>query len=77
MDARDFHHALRIIHCLGQTDLEAADVINENWGTPEASSRDQLGEFFDGRFTEILRMPDENFNRLFAHIEAKIARGKS
>ncbi|EKF40865.1 hypothetical protein NA8A_18277 [Nitratireductor indicus C115] len=71
MNPRDFHNALRIVHCLGLTDLQSAGVVDENWGTPEASNRDQIAAFFDDRFTEILRMPDANFDRLCKLIESR------
>jgi hypothetical protein len=65
-----FHNALRILNSIQEDDLRAAGVIDENWGTPEASDRDQLLAFVVQPSAEALRMPDANFDRLFALIES-------
>lgn len=72
MNAQEFHHALRIMVSMGENDLRAAGVIDGNWGEFEASSRDQLGDFFANPWAEAIRMPDANFTRLFAFIEKKL-----
>ena len=69
--AAAFHNALRIMNGIDYADLNTAGVINENWGTPEASDRDQIASFFDDPFYEAIRMPDANFEKLFALIEAR------
>lgn len=71
MDAARFHNALRILTSIEVDDLRSAGVIDENWGTPEASDRNQIGAFIRAPFDEALRMPDANFERLFALIEAR------
>jgi hypothetical protein len=71
MDARQFHNALRILRNLSASDLQAAGVIDGNWGTPEASERDQLLAFARDPYGEAIRMPDANFDRLFNLIEAR------
>lgn len=71
MDARRFHNALRIMRNVGENKLREFGVIDENWGTPEASDRDQLGEFIRDPYAEAIRMPDANFDRLFALIESR------
>jgi len=71
MDARAFHNALRILINLGQYDLASAGVIDSNWGTADASDRDQVEAFMDDPILEAIRMPDANFDRLFALIEAR------
>jgi hypothetical protein len=71
MDAISFGNALRILRNLGPADLQKAGVIDDNWGTPEASSRDQIAAFIDDPSHEALRMPDANFDRLFALIESR------
>lgn len=71
MDARTFHNALRIMRNIGETRLREFGVIDENWGEPEASNRDQLGDFFRDPYAEAIRMPDANFDRLFALIESR------
>lgn len=71
MDARAFHNSLRILHNLGQHDLAAAGVIDGNWGTADASDRDQVEAFMDDPIREALRMPDANFDRLFVLIESR------
>lgn len=70
-NARTFHNALRILTSLEIDDLRAACVVDENWGTPEASERNQIGAFIRAPFDEALRMPDANFDRLFALIESR------
>ncbi|PWJ81511.1 hypothetical protein C7441_11043 [Pseudaminobacter salicylatoxidans] len=71
MDARAFHNAIRILLNLGQHDLAAAGVIDGNWGTADASDRDQVEAFIDNPVRETLRMPDANYERLFALIESR------
>lgn len=71
MNAVRFHNALRIMKCLGIEDLSGAGIIDENWGTPGASNRDQIDAFFDDPYTEAIRMPDANFQKLFALIESR------
>lgn len=71
MDARAFHNALRILLNLGQYDLAKAGVIDGNWGTAEASDRDQMDAFMDDPIREAIRMPSDNFDRLFALIESR------
>lgn len=71
MDARAYHNSLRILINLGQYDLAAAGVIDGNWGTADASDRDQVEAFMDDPIREALRMPDANFDRLFALLEAR------
>lgn len=69
--ASRFHNALRILTSLDVADLRAAGVIDENWGTPGASDRPQLAAFVQDPIREVLRMPDDNFDRLFALIESR------
>jgi hypothetical protein len=71
MTSRAFHNALRIMRNIEGFELQAAGVLDENWGTPEASSRDQLSAFYENPYAEALRMPDANFDRLFALIESR------
>lgn len=71
MNARQFHNALRIMYGLGENELREAFVIDANWGSYEASTRDQLGAFLMDPYDECLRMPDANFDRLFALIESR------
>ncbi|SDG35365.1 hypothetical protein [Pelagibacterium luteolum] len=71
MDARSFHNALRIMRNLEGFEMQDAGVLDENWGTREASSRDQLAAFYADPFGEALRMPDANFDRLYALIESR------
>ncbi|MCO5144567.1 MAG: hypothetical protein M9895_00160 [Aquamicrobium sp.] len=71
MNARQFHNALRIMRNVGENNLRQFGIIDENWGEPEASNRDQLGDFFRDPYTEAIRMPDANFDRLFALIESR------
>lgn len=70
-DGRRFHNALRILCSIDPDALHDAGVIDGNWGTPEASERDQIGAFLADPFLEALRMPDDNFDRLFALIESR------
>lgn len=74
MDAAGFHNALRIMRCLDWSDLREAGVADENWGSPGASERDQRSAFIANPFAEALRMPDANFDRLFALIESRQAK---
>lgn len=69
MTAEQFHNALRIMMNLSASDLRKAGVVDENWGTPEASHRQQLIAFIANPFAEALRMPDANFAKLYALIE--------
>ncbi|MER9217918.1 hypothetical protein NKI48_03135 [Mesorhizobium sp. M0644] len=71
MEQRRFHNALRILLNLNETRLRDAGVIDENWGAPEASDRDQVGSFMENPFREAIRMPDANFDRLCALIELR------
>ncbi|MER8967698.1 hypothetical protein NKI25_18585 [Mesorhizobium sp. M0808] len=71
MEQRRFHNALRVLLNLNETRLREAGVIDENWGTPEASDRDQVGSFMENPFREAIRMPDANFDRLWALIESR------
>lgn len=71
MGAAMFHNALRILLNLDTADLRGAGVIDENWGEPEASNRMQLAAFIEDPVREALRMPDANFERLFALIESR------
>jgi hypothetical protein len=71
MDAARFHNALRILLNLGQHELAAAGVIDGNWGSAEASDRDQVEAFMDDPIREALRMPDANYERLFALVESQ------
>jgi hypothetical protein len=71
MNALEFHNAMRILTGIEIDDLRAAGVIDENWGTPEASDRNQIGAFIRAPFDEALRMPDANFERLFDLIESR------
>jgi hypothetical protein len=71
MNAPAFHNALRILLNLGEENLRLGGVIDENWGTPEASNRDQLDAFFTDPVRESIRMPDTNFQRLCDLIEAR------
>lgn len=77
MNAAQFHNALRTIWNLDVSDLQAASVIDDNWGTPEASSRNQIAAFMEDPVKECLRMPDENFERLFTFIERRQSRHDS
>lgn len=77
MNAAQFHNALRTIWNLDVSALDAAGVIDENWGTPDASSRNQIAAFMEDPVKECLRMPDENFARLFAFIERRQPRHDS
>lgn len=71
MNAARFHNALRILLSLGQHDLAAAGVIDGNWGSADASDRDQVEAFLEDPFREAIRMPDANFNRLVALVESR------
>lgn len=71
MNAARFHNALRILLSLDGYDLINAGVVGQNWGTPEASERDQMGAFLEDPAREALHMPDANFNRLFALVESR------
>jgi hypothetical protein len=69
--AARFHNALLILHSIDAHNLKEAGICDENWGTPEASPRDQIGAFIIDPVMEALRMPDANFERLFAYIESR------
>lgn len=69
MTAPEFHNALRIMMNLSASDLRKAGVADDNWGNRIASDRDQLGCFRINPFREALRMPDANFEKLFALIQ--------
>lgn len=71
MSAARFQNALRILWSIDVHELRDAGVIDENWGTPEASERNQIAAFLDNPDREILRMPDANFERLYALIESR------
>lgn len=71
MESARFHNALRSLRCIGENDLREFSVIDENWGTPEASDRDQLGDFFRDPYAEAIRMPDANYERLFVLIDSR------
>lgn len=71
MDAHYFRNCLCILTSVEVDELRAAGVIDENWGTPEASERNQIDAFIRAPFDEALRMPDANFERLFALIESR------
>lgn len=66
-----FINALRIMWGLDRLDLLKAGVIDGNWGAPEASDRNHINAFMDDPVREIFRMPDANFERLFALIESR------
>ena len=76
MDNRAFHNALRIMRNIEVDELRKAGVIDENWGTRNASHRDQVSAFIANPYDEALRMPDGNFEKLFALIEARNSRFK-
>ena len=69
--ATRFHNALRILTSIEINDLRAAGVVDDNWGTPGASNRSQLAAFVQDPIREALRMPDDNFDRLFKLIESR------
>lgn len=71
MTAAGFHNALRILLSLDGYDLINAGVVDENWGTPEASERDQMAAFLSDPVREALRMPATNQSRLFALIDSR------
>lgn len=71
MSARQFHNALRILLNIDVDALLAAGVVDGNWGTPDASSRMQLAAFIEDPLRECLRMPDANFDRLYALIQSR------
>lgn len=72
MESARFHNALRILRGLGANELKQAGVIDENWGTVGVSSdRDQITDFLLDPFREAFRMPDANYERLFALIESR------
>lgn len=76
MDAHRFVNALRIMRNIDRDNLEEASVLDENWGTAEASERDQVRAFLHDPFTEAMRMPDANLERLWALIESRQPRAK-
>ncbi|RUV19925.1 hypothetical protein [Mesorhizobium sp. M7A.F.Ca.MR.245.00.0.0] len=71
MTAARFHNALRILLSLDGYDLINAGVADQNWGTAEASERDQMGAFLEDPAREALRMPDANFDRLMELVESR------
>ncbi|RUV37443.1 hypothetical protein [Mesorhizobium sp. M7A.F.Ca.MR.148.00.0.0] len=71
MTAARFHNALRILLSLDGYDLINAGVADQNWGTAEASERDQMGAFLEDPAREALRMPDANFAQLSALLESR------
>lgn len=71
MNAAGFNNALRILLNLDCSDLINGGVVDQNWGTAEASPRDQVRAFLSDPVHEALRMPDANFDRLFALIESR------
>jgi hypothetical protein len=71
MNAARFHNALRILLSLDCSDLINGGVVDQNWGTAEASARDQVAAFLSDPVREALRMPDANFDRLFALVESR------
>ncbi len=71
MNAARYHNSLRILLSLDCSDLINGGVVDQNWGTAEASSRDQVGAFLSDPAREALRMPDANFDRLFALVESR------
>lgn len=71
MTPAEFHNALRIMRNIDVDDLLAHGVIDDNWGTPSASDRGQIAAFMADPYTEALRMPDANFDRLFALIASR------
>lgn len=71
MDARRFHNALRVLLNLTPRQLAEAGVIDANWGSAEASDRDPVIAFMDNPFREAIRMPDANFDQLYALIESR------
>ena len=76
MNEKQFHNALRIIRSIDEHELRIAGVIDENWGTPEASSRNQISSFMLDPYGEVLRMPRDNFTKLWALIESRQPRSK-
>lgn len=70
MNSRQFSNALRILRSMDVSELRSGGVVDENWGTPEASDRDQIAAFVADPFREVLRMPDANYERLWALVEA-------
>lgn len=71
MNAARFHNSLRIMLNLEAGDLMRAGIVDENWGTVQASDRDQVTAFVNSPFRESLRMPDATFERLFALLESR------
>lgn len=71
MTAARLHNALRILLSLDGYDLINAGVADQNWGTPDASERDQMGAFLADPAREAIRMPDANFSRLLALLESR------
>jgi hypothetical protein len=71
MNAARLHNALRILLSLDCSDLINGGVVDQNWGTAEASARDQVAAFLSDPAREALRMPDANFDRLFALVESR------
>lgn len=77
MTAAEFINALRIMRCIEAFELREAGVIDENWGLPEASSRDQVRAFMSDPFSEAMRMPDANVEKLFDLIQSKQPKRKA
>lgn len=75
--AARFHNALRIMLSIDVADLRNAGIVDKNWGTPGASDRPQLAGFIQDPIRESLRMPDDNFDRLFALIESRQPRART
>jgi hypothetical protein len=71
MTAAWFHNALRIMLSLDGYDLINAGVADQNWGTPEATERDQIGAFLSDPAREALRMPDANFDKLIRLVDSR------
>ncbi len=71
MNAARYHNSLRILLSLDTSDLINGGVVDQNWGTAEASARDQVAAFIADPVREALRMPDANFDRLFSLVESR------
>ena len=70
-EVSQFHNALRILLNLDSIELREGGVTDENWGTPAASHRNQVLDFSRDPIREALRMPDANFERLYALIQSQ------
>jgi hypothetical protein len=71
MNAARFRNALRIMLNIEPDQLWEAGIADDNWGSKGASHRDQMRDFVACPIREALRMPDANFEKLFALIESK------